>query len=126
MNPRIRKIDLSRKVTRCPHCGTDSKRHSVGHRRLREIGLSAPTILAVTYSKHFCTTCRKHFSLPMEHLALPSARFTNRVRRTAVELVSRGDLTLEKATRMMWEKYLVMVPPTTIHDWKAEYELQFA
>jgi transposase len=94
-----------------------SKRHSIGHRRLREVGISGPTVLEVTYSKHYCETCRKHFSLPMSHLAQPSGRFTNRVRRTAVDLVIKQAMTLEKATQRMRQKYYVHVPPTTLHDW---------
>ena len=114
---KIRRINLSRKIAPCPRCGTASKRHSLGKRKLREVGISAPTMLEVIYSKHYCTTCRRHFSLPMEHLALPSGRFTNRVRRTAVDLVTKQDLTLEKATKRMELKYHVHVPPTTLHDW---------
>ncbi|MDR0868704.1 MAG: hypothetical protein LBP75_09595 [Planctomycetota bacterium] len=114
---KVRKINLSRKTAVCPRCGAVGKRHSIGHRRLREVGISSPTILEVIYSKHFCSTCRRHFSLPMDHLALPSGRFTNRVRRTAVDLVNKQDLTLEKATFQMRQKYHVHVPPTTLHDW---------
>ena len=114
---KFRKINMSRKVSQCPRCGGVSKRHSIGRRRLREVGISGPTILEVTYSKHYCETCRKHFSLPMDHLALPSGRFTNRVRRTAIDLVIKQALTLEKATQRMRQKYYVHVPPTTLHDW---------
>lgn len=114
---KIRKINLSRKTAPCPRCGEVSKRHSIGQRRLREVGISGPTILEVTYSKHYCVSCRKHFSLPMDHLAQPSGRFTNRVRRTAVDMVVKQSMTLEKATQEMRQKYHVHVPPTTLHDW---------
>jgi len=53
----------------------------------------------------------------MDHLAQPSGRFTNRVRRTAVDLVINQSMTLEKATQRMRQKYHVHVPPTTLHDW---------
>jgi transposase len=114
---KIRKINLSRKTAPCPRCDTISKRHSIGKRRLREVGISAPAILEVTYSKHYCVNCRKHFSLPMDHLAQPSGRFTNRVRRTAVDLVVNQSMTLEKATQRMNQKYYVHVPRSTLHDW---------
>jgi transposase len=114
---KFRKINMSRKTSPCPKCGEMSKRHSIGRRRLREVGISGPTVLEVTYSKHYCEKCRKHFSLPMDHLAQPSGRFTNRVRRTAVDLVIKQALTLEKATQRMRQKYYVHVPPTTLHDW---------
>jgi len=114
---KVRKINLSRKQAPCPMCNTVGKRHSIGRRRLREVGISSPTVLEITYSKHYCVICRKHFSLPMDHLAKPSGRFTNRVRRTAVDLVVKQSLTLEKSTMRMRQKYHVHVPPTTLHDW---------
>ena len=116
---KIRAINLSRKIVECPRCNTDSKRHSLGHRWLRDIGLSAPVILEVTYSKHYCPKCERHFNLPMEHLAQPGSNFTNRVHRTAIDLVAKQDYTLEKATEFMERKYQVHVPATTIHDWVA-------
>lgn len=114
---KVRKINLGRMNYPCQRCGTISKRHSIGKRRLREVGITAPAVLEVTYSKHYCVSCRKHFSLPMEHLAQPGGRFTNRVRRTAVDLVIKQSMTLDKATQRMRQKYFVHVPPTTLHDW---------
>lgn len=114
---RVRKINLSRKSAPCPRCNDVGKRHSIGKRSLREVGISGPTELEVTYSKHYCARCEKHFSLPMDHLAQPSGRFTHRVRRTAVDLVIKQSLTLERTTIRMREKYNVHVPPTTLHDW---------
>ncbi len=114
---RVRRINLSRKQAVCPRCRRLCKRHSLGTRRLREVGISGPTLLEVTYSKHYCEDCRRHFSLPMDHLAMPSGRFTNRVRRTAIDLVVKQSMTLEKATQRMRQKYHVHVPPTTLHDW---------
>ena len=115
-----RRIILSRKTAPCPKCGTPSRRHSEGHRLIREMGELAPIVLEVIYSKHYCRTCRKHFSTPMGHLAPANARFTNRVRRTAVGLVLRDALTLDKAARRMAERHFVHVPPTTLHDWIVE------
>lgn len=42
---KFRKINMSRKVAHCPRCGELSKRHSIGRRRLREVGISGPTML---------------------------------------------------------------------------------
>jgi len=117
---KVRHINLSRRTAPCPKCGTVGKRHSNRTRRLREIGISAPSILVIIYSSHYCPKCDKHFTLPMEHLAAPRARFTNRVRKTAVDLVIRESMTLDKAMTRMRHKYLVHVPPTTIHDWVVE------
>lgn len=114
---KVRRINLSRKVVPCPRCGLNAKRHSLGKRYLHEVSLESPTMLEVKYSKHYCVRCRRHFSLPMDHLAPPSGRFTNRVHRTAVGLVIKQCLTLKKASQRMRQKYHVHVPPTTIHDW---------
>ena len=113
----LRQINLARRAAFCPVCGAISRRHSNAMRHLQEIGITGPTVIAVTYSKHYCESCRKHFSMPMDHLAVPSGRFTNRVRWTAVDLVIKSAMTLDKAALRMRQKYFVNVPPTTIHDW---------
>ncbi len=114
---KFRNINLSRCSARCPVCGAASGRHSNARRRLREIGVAGPTVIVVTYSKYYCEACRKHFSTPMDHLAPKTARFTHRVRRTAVDLVTRDALTLEKAALRMRQKHFVTVPSSTLHDW---------
>jgi transposase len=115
--PHTRHINISRKVAHCPRCDGLSKRHSVGRRRLHEVGVSRPALLCVTYSKHYCERCRKHFSQPMEHIAPPGSRYTTRARRTAVTMVVARAMTLEQTARRMRQKYFVSVPVTTIHDW---------
>lgn len=112
-----RRINMSRKAAFCPRCGGLGVRHSIGRRTLREVGVSGPVLLTVTYSKHYCEACRRHFSLPMEHLAAPKAHFTNRVRRAAVDMVLRNAMSLEEASRRMRGRYYVHVPVTTLHDW---------
>ena len=117
---KTRRIVMTRRSALCPTCGTACKRHSNGRRRLREIGVTGPTVVEVTYSKHYCEWCRKHFSIGMDHLAPAYSRFTHRVRRTAVELVVSQALTLDKATQRMRQKYFVHIPLTTLHDWIKE------
>ena len=114
---KVRRINLSRKIAPCPRCSQMGKRHSLGRRNLHEVGISGPTVLEVTYSKHYCMKCQRHFSLRMDHLAHPSGRFTNRVRRTAVDIVVKQAMTLDYTSKRMREKYHVHVPPTTLHDW---------
>ena len=121
-NIKIRNINLSRKTVECPECNTISKRNTLGHRWLREIGLSHPVVLEVTYSKHRCPKCERIFNLPMDHLAMPRSNFTNRVHRVATDLVRMQGYTLEKAKEYMQLKYHVCVPATTIHDWLTEGE----
>lgn len=118
---KIRRINLSRKTCPCPRCDTISNRHSVSDRILKEVGMSGPTVLKIIFSKHYCSNCRKYFSLPMNHLASPGARCTNRVVRTAVKYVVEDALTLEKASRKMKEKFFVDIPVTTLHDWVVDY-----
>lgn len=116
-----RRIMASTKFDNCPRCGQLSKRHSVGRRKLREIGIRGPTVLLVTYSKHYCEHCRKHFSKDLSYLAPPSGRFTHRVRKTAVELYKRGkNMTFEKVSIAMRARYYVYCPPTSIHEWWVE------
>ena len=117
MNTKIRKCNFSRKTAPCPKCRVSSKRHSNGKRRLREVGISTPVILEVIYSKHYCKSCQKYFSLPLDHLAPKNSQYTNRVRRTAMDLILKQSMTLEKATTRMRQKYHVYLPPTTVHDW---------
>lgn len=114
---RIRRINLSRKIAPCPRCNALGKRHSLGRRRLHEVGVDEPTVLEVTYSKHYCSDCKRYFSLPMDKLAIPSALFTNRVRRISVGLVVTQKLTLEKAILEMQRRHHVHVPSATLHDW---------
>jgi len=118
-NVKVRQINLSRKNVECPRCGSESKRHSLGHRWLRDVGIHEPVILEVIYSKHYCVKCERHFNLPMEHLAQERLNFTNRVQRTAVDLVAKQGFTLQRANEFMKMKYHVHVPATTIHDWVA-------
>lgn len=116
----INRVNISVKSAKCPYCGAPAKRHSIGRRRLTDIGISGPRAMEVTYSKHFCEKCRKHFSQSMDHLAHPAGKFTNRVRHTAINLVLSQALTLEKATQRMREKYHVSVSPAKLHDWVIE------
>lgn len=117
---KIRKINVVRKVAGCPRCGAASKRHSIGRRRLRELGITGPTMLDVRYSKHYCEKCRKHFSVDTSFLAPPSGRFTHRVRKTSVDFVRKQGLTIERAVQRMRQRYYVHIPPTTLHDWVVE------
>ena len=114
--PRIRKIDVSRKVCACPVCGYKSKRHRNNVRRLCEIGIDRPVVLEVRYSAHYCLECRKHFSVPLDHLAKLGAHYTNRVVACALAVLKDG-MTLKVAVAHMLDKYFVKVPPTTIHEW---------
>lgn len=115
----IREVTVSQVQAACPRCGRVGKRHSLSIRHLREIGISAPTIVRLTYSKHFCASCQKYFALPLPHIAVPSSRYTNRVRRVAVDLITARRLSYEDAAALLRERYRVQVPCSTLHDWVA-------
>ena len=53
----------------------------------------------------------------MDHLAKPSGRFTNRVQKTALDLVMKQSMTLQSASIRLRQKYFIIVPETTLHDW---------
>jgi len=115
---KIRTMRLDRKLATCPKCGGDCKRANLAHRWLRELGLSQPVILEVTYSKHWCPKCERKFDIPMDHLARPGCNFTNRVVNTALDLIDKGK-SIDEAADVLEKRYLVHVPKTTINDWVA-------
>lgn len=117
---KIRTMRLDRKLADCPICKSPSKRSGLAHRWLRELGLSQPVMLEVTYSKHLCPNCGMKFNLPMDHLASPDCGFTNRVRNTALDLIDSGK-TVEEAAEIMKTRFHVHVTKTTISDWIAVY-----
>ena len=116
---KIRALNLSRKVVDCPTCQTPAKRHSLGHRWIRDIGTTSPAIIEITFSKHYCPKCDQHFNLPTEHLAPARSNFTNRVHKTAIDLVRHGN-THTEASKFMEKKYNVHVPASTIAEWVNE------
>ena len=63
------------------------------------------------YSKHYCTACRRHFSLQAPGLAPASGKYTFAMRELAIRGMSAGK-TLEKVGAAL------RVPPTTIYDWR--------
>jgi hypothetical protein len=117
----VKNIDLSRKTCSCPSCDKVCKKHSFGNRMLKEIGISHPIKLSVKYSKHYCSDCKLFFSLPMDHIARPHSRFTNRVVRTATKIYSSKKLTLRETCEYMKSEYHVCIPQTTLHDWLVEF-----
>lgn len=112
----IRQINVTHKVYECLKCGTVSKRHSFGHKWIRDVGIEGPVVLEVRYSKHFCKKCEYYFAVPTEHLAPSNIKYSQRVIRTTLGLVKSG-ASLKAASDIMQSKYHVYVPASTIHDW---------
>lgn len=102
---KVRRIKLVRTYAPCFRCGTMSSRHSRGTRTINDLGITTPVKIVVTYSKHYCPTCRKYFSIDMSHIAEP------------------GSKTLIQVSNVMRFKYFVILPHTTLYDWIADAEL---
>lgn len=116
----VRNINLVRRVAPCSRCGKMSKRHSMGQRNLYEVGIDGPVMLKVEYSKHRCPNCQRIFSSPMDSLAKPRSRFTNRVRQRALHYITCDSLTLRETSEKMMAEAHVRIPITTLHDWRVD------
>jgi len=65
--PRPQLVAYSRnhEHTLCPRCDHLAYRHKCGQRTLHDLGdlsTGCPVDLRVTYSSHYCSQCRKHFT----------------------------------------------------------------
>lgn len=99
----------------CPVCGTECKRHSIGKRKLIDIGLGGVGIIRVVqYNKLRCNKCNK--ILVEQHGIPASCRFSPKVVNTAIAYVDDG-MTLEAACYAMWCFHSIKVTATTLHDW---------
>ena len=104
----------------CPHCGHSCYRHSVAQRTLHDLGCplsGRPRILEVSYSKHFCSVCKRYFSVAMPDLAAPGSHYTNRVIALATRLVVEDDMPFRVASWHLWRDHRVFVPWATIQNW---------
>lgn len=120
MRTQTRRIRIVRESAPCPCCGRMGKRHSLDVRLLHEVGVTCLIMLDVTYSKHYCQSCRRHFAVDMSYLAPPSGHYTHRVRLAALEMVICRNMTLDRAVNQMRAKRHVHVPMTTLHGWIVE------
>ena len=61
----------------CPHGGHAAYRDKQSHRTLHDLGnleVGCPRALLVTYSQHYCTTCRRDWSADLSDLAPPGSQ----------------------------------------------------
>lgn len=112
-----RRIIIVRELAHCPHCNLLCKRHSIGRRKPHDFGVTRPTRLEITYSKHYCPACGTRFNVPMSHLVEPGSHYTNRVRFRALEMMLRQGLTLAATRWALWKERWVKVPESTLHEW---------
>lgn len=114
---RRRVIRLDRPQAPCRRCGAAAKRHSAGKRQVHDLGVDAPAVIDVTYSKHYCPLCKKHFCIAMDHLARDASHYSERVRRKAIDLYLREGLTFDATAARLRERHHVVVGRSTLHDW---------
>jgi transposase len=104
----------------CPCCGRSCYRHAQGHRSLHDLGCllhEQPHLLCVTYSRHYCTRCHRHFSVDLSDLAPTGSHYTQRVVSLAVRLVVEDGLPYRTASWHLWRDHRVFVPFATVQNW---------
>lgn len=115
MKPLVRELTVGFTSAECPRCGTEGKRHSWGTRNIKTTGVDREVVLRVRHAKYWCPGCRKYFSQDMTHLAPKYSRYSNRVIKRALHLAAAGR-TYDTISHVLWVKYYVKVPPTTVFD----------
>jgi len=104
----------------CPRCGRSCYRHALGRRALHALGglrRDRPCVLQVASSRHYCASCKLHFSAAMADLAPPGSHYTHRVIDLAVRVVVEDGLPYRVASWHLWRDHRVFVPFATIQNW---------
>jgi transposase len=118
--PLARRRSRDYRRRRCPRCGRSCHRHARGHRTLHDLGSllrDRPCVLRVTYSRHYCVRCRRHFSADLSDLAPPGSHYAQRVILLAVRLVVEDGLPYRAASWHLWRDHRVFVPFATVQNW---------
>ena len=104
----------------CPRCGRAAYRDRVFHRQLHDVGelvSGRPHDIELVYSQHYCSACRKYFSVDTADLAPPGGRYTHRVMALAVRTVVEDGFAYRNASWRLWRDHRVFVPFATIQNW---------
>jgi hypothetical protein len=104
----------------CPRCRRAAYRDRIFHRRLHDVGdlvSGRPHEIDLVYSQHYCSACRKYFSVDTSDLAPPGGRYTHRVVALAVRSVVEDSLAYRNASWRLWRDHRVFVPFATIQNW---------
>ena len=118
--PKIVRRSCNYRRRPCPRCGHSCYRDGTATRTLHDLGdLSSnrPCEVVVTYSKHYCTRCKKYFNADMTDLAPSRAHYTHRVIQKAVRVVIEDGLPYRSASWHLWRDHRVFVPFATIQNW---------
>ncbi len=120
--PQPESVPYNRNAKRhaCPCCGHAAYRDKQSQRTLHDLGnldLWCPRDLVITYSQHYCTTCRKYFNADLSDLAPPGSHYTHRVIDLAVRLVVEDGLPYRPTSWHLWRDHRVFVPFATIQNW---------
>ncbi|MBY0232529.1 MAG: hypothetical protein K2W96_24890 [Gemmataceae bacterium] len=118
--PLIRQRSRNYRRRPCPLCGHSCYRNGVATRTLHDVGClvaDRPRLLAVRYSRHFCTSCRRSFGADLSDLAHPGSHYTRRVVTLAVRLVAEDGLPYRLASWHLWRDHRVFAPFATIQNW---------
>jgi len=113
---KVLKRSKVKSLAACPGCQQLCKRHSIGRRRLKDLGSDA--VVEVRYSKHYCSNCGRYFSVGVPYAAR-GRQYTDEVRWLAVNLYSQG-FTLAKVRELLIKRHGALVATSTIHTWWAE------
>ena len=104
----------------CPDCERLAPRDRVFTRNLHDLGdlvSGRPHELRLTYSQHYCSTCRKYFRAEQSDLAPPGSHYTQRVISLAIRVVVEDGLPYRTASWHLWCDHRVFVPFATIQNW---------
>jgi hypothetical protein len=104
----------------CPRCRRSCYRDGLGQRTLHDLGCplrGRPRVLQVVYSRHYCTSCQRSFSVAMSDLAPPGSHYSQRVIALAVRLVVEDGLPYRTASWHLWRDHRVFVPFATLQNW---------
>lgn len=118
--PKIIKESRTEPHRPCPHCKKPTPRAKVFTRPLHDVGdlvSGRPQELHITYSQHYCKTCRKYFSADLTDLAPPGSHYTHRVIALALRVVIEDGLAYRNASWQLWRDHRVFVPFATIQNW---------
>ena len=118
--PKIIKENRNAPERPCPRCQKPAPREHVYLRCLHDVGdlvSGRPQELHITYSQHYCPTCRKYFSADLTDVAPHRSHYTHRVMALALRVVVEDGVPYRNASWQLWRDHRVFVPFATIQNW---------